>query len=43
MFSIKQNRVEQDILLVHFAHSWDILINIKNKFHIAAHPSIISY
>ena len=37
------SRVEQDILLVRFAHSWDILVNTRNKFHIYAHPSIILY
>ena len=33
--------VEQDISLVHFAHSWDILFNTRNKFHISAQPCII--
>ena len=28
------SRVEQDISLVRFAHSWDILVNTRNKFHI---------
>ena len=28
------NRIDQDILLVRFAHSWDILVNTRNKFHI---------
>ena len=37
------SRVEQDILLVRFAHSWDILVNTRNKFHISAHPCIIFY
>ena len=37
------SRVEQDISLVRFAHSWDILVNTRNKFHISAHPSIIIY
>ena len=38
------SRVEQDILLVRFAHSWDILINTRDKFHqISAHPCIILY
>ena len=33
--------VEQDIsLIVRFAHSWDILVNTWNKFHIPAHPCI---
>ena len=36
-------RVEQDISFVHFAHSWDILVNTWNKFHISAHPCIILY
>ena len=35
--------VEQDISLVCFAHSWDILVNTQNKFHISAHPYIILY
>ena len=30
------SRVEQDISLVRFAHSWDILVNTWNKFHISA-------
>ena len=37
------SRIEQDISLVHFAHSWDILVNTRNKFHISAHPCIILY
>ena len=37
------SRVEQDISLVRFAHSWDILVNTQNKFHISAHPCIILY
>ena len=37
------SRVEQDISLVRFAHSWDILANTRNKFHISAHPCIILY
>ena len=37
------SRVEQDISLVRFAHSWDILVNIRNKFHISAHPCIFLY
>ena len=37
------SRVEQDISLVRFAHSWDILVNTWNKFHISAHPCIILY
>ena len=37
------SRVEQDILLVRFAHSRDILVNTRNKFHISAHPCIILY
>ena len=37
------SRVEQDISLVRFAHSWDILDNARNKFHISAHPCIILY
>ena len=36
-------RVDQDISLVHFAHSWVILVNTRNKFHISAHPCIILY
>ena len=36
------SRVEQDISLVRFAHSWDILV-IRNKFHISEHPRIILY
>ena len=35
------SRVEQDISLVRFVHSWDILVNTWNKFHISAHPCII--
>ena len=35
------SRVEQDISLIHFAPSWDILVNTQNKFHIFAHPCII--
>ena len=36
--------VEQEyISLVRFAHSWDILVNTRNKFHIFAHPCIILY
>ena len=31
------SRVEQDISLVRFAYSWDILVNTRNKFHISAH------
>ena len=37
------SRVVQDISLVRYAHSWDILINTRNKFHISAHPCIILY
>ena len=37
------SRVEQDISLVRFAHSWDILGNTRSKFHISAHPCIILY
>ena len=37
------SRVEQDISLVRFAHSWDILVNTRNKFHISTHPCIILY
>ena len=37
------SRVEQDISLIRFAHSWDILINTRNKFHISARPCIILY
>ena len=36
-------RVEQDISLVRFAHSWDILVNTWNKFHISAHVLFILY
>ena len=32
---------EQDISLIRFAHSWDILVNTRNKFHISVHPCII--
>ena len=35
------SRVEQDISLVCFALSWDILVNTRNKFHISAHPCIL--
>ena len=35
--------VEQDISLVRFAHSWDILVNTRNIFHISAHQCIIVY
>ena len=31
------SRVEQDISFVRFAHSWDILVNTQNKFHISPH------
>ena len=34
------SRVEQDISLVRFAHSRDILANTRNKFHIFVHPCI---
>ena len=27
--------VEQDISLIRFAHSWDILVNTRNKFYIS--------
>ena len=37
------SRVEQDISHVRFARSWDILVNIRNKFHISEHPRIILY
>ena len=37
------SRVEQDISLVRFAHSSDILVNTRNKFQISAHPCIILY
>ena len=37
------SRDEQDISLVRFAHSWDILVNTRNKFHISAHPYIFLY
>ena len=29
--------------LVRFAHSWDILVNTRNKFHISAQPCITLY
>ena len=35
--------VDKDISLVRFTYSWDILVNIRNKFHISAHPCIILY
>ena len=35
--------VDKDILLLRFAHSWDILVNTRNKFHISTHPCIILY
>ena len=35
--------VEQDISLVRFAYSWDILFNTRNKFHISAQPCNILY
>ena len=37
------SRAEQDISLVRFAHSWDILFNTRNKFHISAQPCNILY
>ena len=37
------SRVEQDMSLVRFAHSWDILVNTRHKFHISKHPCIILY
>ena len=37
------SRVDQDIPLVRFAHSWDILVNIWNEFHISAHPCILYF
>ena len=33
--------LDKDILLLRFAHSWDILANTRNKFHISTHPCII--
>ena len=35
------SRVEQNISLVRFDHSWDILVNTWNKFHISRHTCII--
>ena len=35
--------LNKDISLVCFAHSWDILVNTRNKFHISTHPCIILY
>ena len=35
------SRAEQDISLVRFAHSRDIQVNTRNKFHISAHSCII--
>ena len=37
------SRGEQDIALVRFAHSYQFLVNIRNKFHISTHPCIILY
>ena len=37
------SRAKQDISLVRFAHSWDILFNTRNKFHISAQPCNILY
>ena len=37
------SRVEQDISLVRFAHSCNILVNTRNKFHISAQTCIILY
>ena len=37
------SRAEQDIPLVRFAHSRDILFNTRNKFHISAQPCNILY
>ena len=37
------SRVEQDISLVRFAHSWDILVNTRNEFHISAHPVLLPH
>ena len=31
------SRFEQDISLILFAHSWDILFNTRNKFHTSTH------
>ena len=31
---------KQDTSLIHFAHSWYILVNTWNKFHISYHPCI---
>ena len=36
------SRVEQDISLVRFAHSWDILVNTRNKFHISMYYSLFN-
>ena len=36
------SRVEQDISLVRFAHSWDIPVNTRNKFHISPHHVLFS-
>ena len=35
------SRVEQDISLVRFSHSWTILVNTRNRFDISAHLCII--
>jgi hypothetical protein len=37
------SRVEHDISLVRWSHSWDIMFNIRNKSGISAHPCIILY
>ena len=35
--------VEQDVSLIRFAHSWDVLVNTWNKFLISTYPCIILY
>ena len=37
------SRVEQDISFVRFAHSWDILVNTRNKLHVlfSIYPEIV--
>ena len=37
------SRVEQDMSLIRFAHSWDILESTRHKFHISKHACIILY
>ena len=35
------SRVEQNISLVRFAHSQDILVNTRNKFHISTPAHVL--